>query len=59
MDKFIVIVTDQGRKVGECRLSEIGDHKSFAEIQNILRRDWYIKPAKGGEENGSVENTRT
>ena len=52
MEKFIVIVTDQGRKVGECRLSEIGDARSFAEIQQILNRDWYIKPAKGGEENG-------
>ena len=51
MDKYIVIVTDQGRKVGECRLDEVGNAQSFDEIQNILRRDWYIVPAKGGEEN--------
>ena len=46
MEKFTVIIEQKGRKVGECRLDEIGDPKSFNEIQSLTGRDWYILPAE-------------
>ena len=52
MEKFTVIITYKGRKVGECRLDEIGDPKSFNEIQYLTGREWFILPE--GEEKWEI-----
>ena len=50
--EYLVIIEQNGRKVGECRLDEIGDPQSFNDIQTLTGRDWYIVPVK--EENETV-----
>ena len=50
--EYIVIIEQNGRKVGECRLSEIGDPKSFDAIQKLTGREWFILPE--GEEKWEI-----
>ena len=46
MDDYLIIVTQNGRKVAECPAQDITDKKGFSEIMTLTGRDWYIVPVK-------------